>query len=418
VFNLFRFSVNNDRIRGIGGFVRHVIIGNGAAGTAAALNIRKTDAEADITILTDEAYPFYSRIRLIEYLAGEIAEEELAIYKPEWYEENRINLLLETPVFRIDTEGNKVLTLSDERFTYDRLLISTGGVSFVPPIHGTQKEGIFTLKTIDDAKKIIAYAEGIEDVLVIGGGVLGLEAGNALRKRGKKVSVVEFFPRLLPRQMDPDGSEVLCAQMEEMGLRFFLGAKTREILGDEKATGVLLEDGRQIEAGMILISAGIRSDTRLAEDAGIETDKRGIVVDDRMETSVKGIYAAGDVAEHRGVSYGIWPAAEKQGAVAGINMAGGNALFEGITPSNVLKVAGIELYSAGNIDAEGKCDCIVQKDKERHLYRKLVIEDGRLRGCILLGTSEGWRKILRAIDERRDISSLREELEKWNLQAL
>lgn len=398
--------------------MRHVIIGNGAAGTAAALNIRKTDAEADITILTDEAYPFYSRIRLIEYLAGEIAEEELAIYKPEWYEENRINLLLETPVFRIDTEGNKVLTLSDERFTYDRLLISTGGVSFVPPIHGTQKEGIFTLKTIDDAKKIIAYAEGIEDVLVIGGGVLGLEAGNALRKRGKKVSVVEFFPRLLPRQMDPDGSEVLCAQMEEMGLRFFLGAKTREILGDEKATGVLLEDGRQIEAGMILISAGIRSDTRLAEDAGIETDKRGIVVDDRMETSVKGIYAAGDVAEHRGVSYGIWPAAEKQGAVAGINMAGGNALFEGITPSNVLKVAGIELYSAGNIDAEGKCDCIVQKDKERHLYRKLVIEDGRLRGCILLGTSEGWRKILRAIDERRDISSLREELEKWNLQAL
>jgi nitrite reductase (NADH) large subunit len=398
--------------------VKYVIVGNGVAGTAAALQIRRHDQEGEIAMVSDEALPFYSRIRLIEYLAGEIDEEELIVHKGDWYEKNRIRLLLETPATGIDAVKQEVLIKSGERLGYDRLLISTGGLPFVLPIPGAEKEGVFTLRTVQDARAIRDYADRVDDVVLIGGGVLGLETGNALRKRGKRILVVEVFPRLLPRQMDPEGSEVLRDQMEGMGFRFFLGAKTEEILGGGKAEAVLLEDGRRITAGMVVISAGIKADTALAEGTGIKLGKRGILVDDMMRTSVENVYAAGDNVEHGGVLYGIWPAAESQGQVTGVNMAGGTDRFSGITPSNILKVAGVDLVSAGNIDAEGKCDCIVQKDNERHIYRKVVIEEGSLRGCILLGPLEGRRKLLRAIEEKRPLGPIKEELEKWDLRAL
>lgn len=396
--------------------MKYIIIGNGVAGTTAATAIRKTDPAAEISILTDEAYPFYSRIRLIDYLSGEVDEKKLVIHREDWYERNRIRLFLNSEVTGIDTGSGEVQTASG-RLKYDRLLISTGCASFVPAIPGADREGVFTLRALKDAGEIRGYADRVDDILLIGGGVLGLEAGNALRKRGKRVSVVEFFPRLLPRQTDPDGSEILCDRMKEMGFTFYLGAKTKEIIGGTKVQAVLLEDGRRINTDMVIVSAGIKANLSLAKNAGILAGK-GIIVNDRMETSVKGIYAAGDVTEHRGILYGIWPAAEKQGEVAGTDMAGGSALFEGITPSNTLKVAGIDLVSAGNIDAEGRCECIVQADREGHIYRKLVIENNCLSGCILLGSAEGRRKILKAIDEKRDIAAVKEELKKWNLNVL
>jgi nitrite reductase (NADH) large subunit len=398
--------------------VRYVIVGNGVAGTTAALNIRKLDQEGEITIVSNETLPFYSRIRLIDYLAGEIKEEELIVHKDDWYEGNRIRLLLNTPASGIDAGGKEVVLKSGERLRYDRLLLATGGIPFVPPIPGAEKEGVFALRTAQDARAIRDYAEGVKDVALIGGGLLGLETGNALRKRGKRILVVEVFPRLLPRQMDPEGSQVLSDQMEAMGFRFFLGAKTKEILGGRKAEGVLLGDGRRIEAGMVVISAGITADSALAGSAGIRLGKKGIMVDGRMLTSAEDVYAAGDAAEHDGVLYGIWPAAESQGQAAGVNMAGGTASFGGITPSNILKVAGVDLVSAGNIDAEGKCESIVQRDNDRHIYRKIVIEDGCLCGCILLGPLEGRRKLLRAIEERRPLAPIREDLRRWDLRAL
>lgn len=398
--------------------MKYVIVGNGVAGTTAALNIRKLDGEGEITIVSNEALPFYSRIRLIDYLAGEIREEELIVHKDDWYEGNRIRLLLSAPATGIDAGAKEVLLHSGERLRYDRLLLCTGGIPFVPRIPGAEREGVFTLRTVEDAKAIRDYAEGVQDVALIGGGLLGLETGNALRKRGKRILVVEVFPRLLPRQMDPEGSEVLSDQMEEMGFRFFLGARTKEIPGGGKAEGVLLEDGRRINAGMVIISAGIKADTALAESAGIRLGKKGIMVDDRMRTSAEDIYAAGDAVEHEGVLYGIWPAAEGQGQVAGVNMAGGTARFQGITPSNVLKVAGVDLASAGNIDAEGEYESIVHRDNDRHIYRKVVIENGCLGGCILLGPLAGGRKLLRAIEQRRPLGPIREDLRRWDLRAL
>ncbi len=411
--------------------MKYVIIGNGVAGTTAAANIRKLDSSGGITILTDEAFPFYSRIRLIDFLAGGVDEKGLVIHKDDWYRKNNIKLLLSTPVSEIDSNRKQIQTSAGERMGYDRLLLATGGNSFVPPIPGSDRKGVFTLRTLKDANEIINYSDDIKNVLLIGGGVLGLEAGNSLRKTGRKVSVAEFFPRLLPRQMDIEGAEILKAQMENMGFTFFLGAKSKEITGDDRAKCLMLEDGTGIECDLIIISAGIRPNDKLGRKLGLKINK-GLLVNDRMETEMKDIYAAGDLIEHRGVFYGIWPASRKQGEIAGINMAGrydssgsirteiprGNTIYEGTTQSNVLKVAGIDLASAGDIDTEGKYESVIKKDKDRYIYKKLVIRDNTLSGCILYGDTSEYGKILRAIDMKRNIAEIRKDLEKWDLSRL
>ena len=397
--------------------MKYLIIGNGVAGTAAAENIRKLDRDGEITILTEEGTPFYSRIRLIEYLAGEAQEKDIVIHAKEWFEKNNIGLHLDSHVSLIDSEAKEAVTSTGERFSYERLLLATGGISFIPPITGSDKKGVFALRNIRDADNIIGFAEGKKKIVLIGGGVLGLEAANSLRKRGYEISVVEFFPRLLPRQMDTEGAEVLKAQMESMGFTFYLGAKTKEIAGDKQVTGVLLEDGTMIDSGLVIVSAGVRAQAELAGKLGLTVNK-GIAVNDRMETEKEGVFAAGDVIEHRDMFYGIWPAAQKQGEIAGTNMAGGDASYEGTTMSNVLKVAGIDLASAGDIDAEGEYDSITHRDSDNFIYKKLVIKDNLLAGCILYGDITGYRKILKAIDEKRDVSGIKDKLEKWDFSAL
>ena len=200
--------------------------------------------------------------------------------------------------------------------------------------------------------------------------------------------------------MDREGAEILKAQMEKMGFTFYLGAKTKEIFGDDRVLGVKLEDGTIIDCNMVIISAGVRPNTELANKIGVKCN-RGLPVNDRMETEIQDIYAAGDLIEHRNLYYGIWPAAEKQGEVAGINMAGGSAGYEGTTPSNALKIAGIDLIAAGDIDADSKLESIIQKDKEKFLYKKLVIKNDIIAGCILYGDISGWKKIKKALDEKK-----------------
>ncbi|UCD34225.1 MAG: NAD(P)/FAD-dependent oxidoreductase [Nitrospiraceae bacterium] len=397
--------------------MNYLVIGNGVAGTTAAEQIRKIDGSGDIMILSDEKTPFYSRIRLIEYLAGQAQAEDIIIRKQDWYDRNLIRLSLNSPVREIEPDRKEVVLSGGEVLRYDRLLIATGGVSFVPPVPGSDKEGVFTLRTIQDADDIIRYGKERKKVILIGGGVLGLEAGNSLRKRGLDVTVVEFFPRLLPRQMDPEGAGILKAQMEGMGFSFFLGARTKEITGEGRARGIILEDGASIEGDMIIISAGVRPRASLAQKIGLTVNK-GLVVNDRMETARRGIYAAGDLIEHRETFYGIWNAAEKQGEVAGINMAGGDALYEGTTMSNVLKVVGVDLAAAGDIDADGVHDSLVMKDPDRYIYKKFVIRDGILSGCILYGDISGYRRVIKAISEKRNVEGMRDALSRGDVSGV
>jgi nitrite reductase (NADH) large subunit len=397
--------------------MEYVIIGNGVAGTTAAAAIRKNDPSGTICLLTDEAHPFYSRIRLTEYLSGEADLAKLQIKKEAWYQENKIALTLGDRVTDIAPAGRQVTTASGKKFTYDRLLLATGADSFLPPISGSDKPGVFTLRHIRDAEAIKRYTAGKSKVLLIGGGLLGLEVGNSLRKAGLEVSVAEFFPRLLPRQTDPACAELLKVRLEHMGFMFYLGVKSKEIVGDRAAQGLILEDGRRIDTDLIIVSAGVRPSLELAKKAGIKVDK-GIVVNDRMETDIPGIYAAGDAVEHRGLVYGIWPAAEQQGEVAGTVMGGGAAVYSGTTFSNQLKVVGIDLLAAGELDADGTLESFVEMDREAGTYRKLVLKDKTLAGVLLFGSLEGRGKLLKAVEQKTDVSAIREQLARFDLSGL
>jgi nitrite reductase (NADH) large subunit len=385
----------------------YLIIGNGAAGTTAAEHIRKLDSNGALTILTDEDLPFYYRVRLNEVISGELSEQEIVAKQEQWYREQEIDLKLETRVVDADVSRNVVLTADNREYPYDRLLIAAGSHSFIPPIKGAETRGVFALRSIQDVREILSYAGGVENVVIIGGGLLGLETGNALHKRDKKLMVVEFFPRLLPRQLDPAGAGMLEVIMAEMGLSFRLGAKTQEIIGQEHVEGVLLEGGEELPAEMVVISAGVRPNLELAQSLNLDTDK-GIKVDNRLRTSRTDVYAAGDVAEFQGVPYGIWTASLDQGKVAGINLAGGDATYNGTTMANTLKVAGVDLASAGDIDAENKLKSRVVS--REGVYRKVVIGENRIKGCIMLGDTKGFTKVTKMMSEGQDVSQIEDRL--------
>lgn len=398
--------------------MKHVIIGNGVAGISAAAKIRSLDSSADITVIAEERSHFYSRIRLIDFLCDEATEEDLIIRKPAWYEEKKIEVRLGITARSVDAAKRLVLTDSGSALLYDRLLLATGGRSFMPPIAGSDRHGVFTLRTLDDAVTIKRHVRASSGkVIMIGGGVLGLEAGNALRKAGCSIEVVEFLPRLLPRQTDPEGSRLLQRRMEQMGFSFRIGAATKEIRGRDRATGILLDNGTVLDADTIIVSAGVRPNGRLPLSLGLTIEK-GLSVNDRMETGIAGIFAAGDLVQHRGVFYGIWPAAEQQGAVAGASMAGVEAVYEGTTISNTLKVAGIDLMAAGDIDPDCKEDAVILKDEASCIYKKLVIKGNAIAGALLCGDLTGREKILKAIENGRDIGPIRERLEHWDLEGL
>ena len=381
----------------------YLIIGNGVAGTMAAENIRKQDSEGKITVFSDEDLPFYYRLRLNEFISGDISETQLVAKKVTWYEDQNISLKLKTRIVEVKLQEKVAVTEDNQRFAFDRLLIATGSHSFIPPIKGSEKKGVFALRDIQDARNISAYAKNVEDIILIGGGLLGLEAGHALRKLGKRIMVVEFFPRLLPRQLDVDGARRLQEVMEDMGFSFRLGGKTQEITGDGQVNGILLEGGESLSGGMVVVSAGVRPNMVLAEPLALRIDK-GIVVDEHLQPSQPGIYAAGDVAEFKGMPYGIWPAAMEQGKTAGINMAGGDMSYDGTTMANTLKVAGVDLASAGNIDAENEFEARVKT--EGGIYRKIVIKDNHIVGCIMLGETKGFNQITKMMAEKTDVSQI------------
>jgi len=382
--------------------MRYAIIGAGVAGTTAAQAVRETDPEGEIRVFTQEPYAFYTRIRLPELVAGRVAPERLILKGEAWFRENRIDLHVGERVTEVRKDPLTVVS-GKAAYPVDRLLLATGGYAFVPPLPGSDLDGVFTLRTMDDALRIAQRAKGASKAVVIGGGLLGLEAGNGLRLLGLRVAVAEVAQRLLPRQTDPQGAVVLRGAMEKMGFEFHLGAQSKEIQAEGgQARRLLMGDGRTLEGDLFLISAGVRPYLELARQLGLEVGL-GVKVDDRMETCVPGVYAAGDAVEHRGVYYGIWPAAEEQGRVAGVNMASGELLYRGTVMSNTLKVAGIELVSAGEIDPEGKLESELVSEPVKGIYRKVVYRDGRLVGCVLIGDASGHKKILEAIELKKPV---------------
>ncbi|MBW2139940.1 MAG: NAD(P)/FAD-dependent oxidoreductase [Deltaproteobacteria bacterium] len=387
----------------------YIIIGNGAAGATAARKIREADSEGSITIFSAEGDPFYYRPRLPDFIAGIVELPKITLQNSDWYASRQIDLHLGEMAAEIDSSAREVRSEKGEVFGYDALLLATGARSFIPPVPGTDKDGVYALRTFDDARSIAAQAEKVENAILIGGGLLGLEAGYGLTRRGLKVKVVEFFDRLLPRQMDLAGAFKLQKMLEEMGFSFYLGARAKEIIGGKAVERLALEDGRVLEGGLVLFSAGIRPNLDLAQQIGLEVDK-GVKVDNRLMTSQEGVWAAGDLIEHNGRVYGIWPAALAQGEVAGTNMAGGEALYQGTLMSNSLKVVGVNLTSAGEIDPEGKLPSAVFEAEGG--YRKIVLVEGRMAGYIFLGLTRGIKECQAALEQETDVSSFLEEMKE------
>jgi nitrite reductase (NADH) large subunit len=394
-----------------------VIIGNGVAGITAARYL--SEAGAEVEVYAQEAHHYYPRPRLQKFLAGEIELEELPLYPPAWYEKRGISVHLGIEVVELDPRAKRIaLAACTERsrsngrqVPYDRLLLATGSRPFVLPIEGVDKGGVFTYRTIEDALAIKRWAcpelgrraEGAERAVIVGGGLLGLEAARALTELGLGVIVLERGPYPLQRQLDAEGGALLRELIAAMGIEVVLEASSQAILGDGQATGVLLEDGRRIEGELILISAGVRCNVRLAQEAGLEVN-RGVVVDEHLCTSAEDIYAAGDVAEFQGQVYGIIPACLEQAKVAALNMLGEGVAYEGTIPSNTLQVVGIDCTSIGVIHPPEDEGYQEFRKAEGGVYKKLVLKDGRLVGAILLGNRKDVVPISQLIRRGADVS--------------
>jgi nitrite reductase (NADH) large subunit len=400
---------------------RLVIVGDGVAGVAAARTIARLRPEAGIEIYSSESHYYYSRPRLWEFLAGAIHEEALYFYPPVWYQERGIRVHLGTRITRLVPECRQVSLADGQVAFYDRLLLATGSHPFVPPIPGVEKEGVFTLRTIEDARRMRTYARGARRAVAVGGGLLGLETARALSTLGLEVTVVELLPRLLPRQLDIAGAALLTKMIEGMGLHVVTGAAIQAITGHDRAEGVILKSGDIVPADLILISCGVRPTVSLARQAGL-TISRGVVVDEYMRTSAEDVYAAGDVAEFDGQVPCIIPVAIAQGRVAGTHMAGGDPEpYQGTVLSYILKVVGIDLTSMGVIAPEGEGYQELRRvDEAGQRYKKFVLRDGRLVGAILLGEKEGVGSISRLIGEGVDVSAHTERLldDSFDLQSL
>ncbi|MBI4332238.1 MAG: NAD(P)/FAD-dependent oxidoreductase [Chloroflexi bacterium] len=343
-------------------------------------------------------------------ISGESRQEDIVIYGPDWYRKNDISLILEEEVTDLDLGKKQAKSAGGHNYPFDRLLIATGSRCYVPAVTGVDGPGVFTLRSLGDARLIKEYAGRSKTAVIVGAGVLGMEAAAALTKHGIKASLIEFAPWILPRQLDATGAALLQKLMEDrLGFRFCLNSQVQAIKRDGQAGGVVLASGEELPGDLVLISAGVRPNVELAGKAGLAV-ARGVVVDDRMETSVKGVFAAGDVAEHRGTVYGIIGAAQRQGEVAGINMAGGAETYEGTTQSNALNVLGVSLVSAGDIDPEAKHPTLVRTDEARGVYRKLVLKDDVLAGCILLNDTRGSAEILKAIEKKRNVRQFKDAL--------
>jgi nitrite reductase (NADH) large subunit len=391
------------------------IVGNGVAGVTAARIIKEKNPEARVSIYTDESHHYYPRPRLYEVLSGEAKPREVYMFSEEWYKKKGINVQLNKKALSIDTDRGELLLEDGSRVNYDKLLLANGGHSFIPPIKGAEKTGVFALRTIRDALSIKEFTKKTEKVIVIGGGLLGLEFASSLKKLGQQVTVVEMFPRLLPRQLDPDGATILKNRIASRGIDIVLGVKTVEILGRETVSGILLDSGEELSGDLVLISAGMRSNTGLALEAGIKVN-RGVVVDGYLRTSADDVYAVGDVAEFEGIVYGIIPAALEQASIAAANMLGEeHNVYTGTIPSNILKIVDVELTSMGLVNPEEpKYEEVKKADKKKGVYKKLVLDKGKIVGAILLGDKKGVRSIKRLMTHETDITKYKNSILKDN----
>jgi nitrite reductase (NADH) large subunit len=363
-----------------------VLVGNGMAGVRTLEELLKIAPDKyDITVFGSEPYGNYNRIMLSPVLAGEKTIDDIMLNDEQWYIDNGITLHKGKPVAEIDRVNKKVIAEDGTAANYDRLLLATGSNPFMIPVPGKDKDGVIAFRDIHDVDTMLQASKEHKKAVVIGGGLLGLEAANGLMKQGMDVTVVHLLDSLMERQLDKPASALLKASLEERGMTFLMEAATEEIIGNGRVQGVRFKDGTEVAADLVVMGVGIVPNAALAKSAGLHCE-RGVVVNDVMQTFDPAIYAVGECAQHRGIAYGLVAPLFEQGKVAANQLAGlGYAYYQGSITSTKLKVTGIDLFSAGDFnEAEGD-EVMVLQDPASGTYKKLVINNDRIKGAVLYG---------------------------------
>jgi NADPH-dependent 2,4-dienoyl-CoA reductase/sulfur reductase-like enzyme/ferredoxin len=391
---------------------RVIVVGNGVAGTTAATEVRKLHPHATVTLFGLESYDFYNRMAIGNLVSEKSGISNLYLLGRDWHTSKNVQYFPDRRVIAIDPADHLVTTEDGEALPFDRLLLATGSRSFVPPLEGFGTPGSFVLRTIDDAIQIQQHVRRhhARTAVIVGGGLLGLEAAHDLSEVGVRCYVLNRAAWPLDRQLDATGGALLAQMMADLGITVLGQTSAARILGEDRITGVELTDGKTLAVDLCLITAGIQPIVDLAVAGGLEVE-RGVVVDDRMQTSHPDIYAAGDCAALGGRTFGLWPAGMEQGKVAAVNLVGGESHYVPTVPPARLKVAGIDLLSVGRIDVpEGGSEIVIREPTGRS-YRKLVLgDDGRLLGAIVIGFPELFDVVSDAVKASVDVAPYRGQL--------
>jgi len=391
-----------------------VMVGNGMAGVRALEELLKIAPDGhDITVFGAEPHPNYNRIMLSPVLAGEQTLDDIVLNPLQWYADHGITLHLNKRVVDVDRQRRVVVADDGTEAPYDRLLIATGSNPFVLPVPGKDLVGVMAYRDIADTQCMIDTARTHRHAVVIGGGLLGLEAANGLMQRGMQVTVVHIAPWLLERQLDRHAATLLQRSLEARGLTFRIGAQTQALIGNAagRVERVLFQDGTEALADLVVMAAGVRPNTTLAEHIGLHC-QRGIVVNDTLQTVTDPrVYAVGECAAHRGIAYGLVAPLYEQGQVLANHLAGiGTARYTGSQVSTKLKVTGIDLFSAGEFMGGEGCEEIVLSDPIAGVYKKLVVRNDRLIGACLYGDTADGGDLFRLIREGTPLGALRHRL--------
>ncbi|PPD44802.1 MAG: assimilatory nitrite reductase large subunit [Methylocystis sp.] len=386
-----------------------VVVGAGMAATrfVEELTALAPDRYA-VRVVGEESYLAYNRVLLSSALAGEVPVADIELKPARWWRAAGVDVLSGRKALRVDSCEHSVLLEGGARISYSKLVLATGSRAVRLGVSGADLPGVHTFRSIEDAEALAEIGAARKSVLVIGGGLLGLEAAYGLVRRGASVTLAHVMDRLMERQLDAVGAEMLLGSVEAKGIRVLLGASASAIGGDERVQWVEFADGARVETDAVVFAVGVRPNVDLAAGPGLSVG-RGVIVDDSLSTSDKSIFAIGECAEHRGVCYGLVEPAYEQARILARRLAGHCDAYEGSVVSTNLKVSGVRVFSAGDFLGEG-ANPIICKDPRMGVYRKLVLEDDRLKGAILIGDTTGALDYLQLIRSGESLADIRDEL--------
>jgi nitrite reductase [NAD(P)H] large subunit len=388
---------------------RLLVVGNGMAGLRLLEEVLAlAPGRFDIAVVGAEPEPAYNRVLLSSLLAGEIGADDVQMRPRAWYAEHGIALRTGQPAVALDAAARKIVLRDGEVVPFDSCVLATGSEPIQLALPGNTVTGVTTFRTLADVGYLAAAAARRVPAVVIGGGLLGIEAAYGLARAGVAVTLVHLMDRLMERQLDAEGARLLKTALEAQGIRVLLRAQTCAIHGASSVESVELQDGQRLACGLVVMAVGVRASTALAQSAGLPT-RRGILVDEGLQTAVPGIHAIGDCAEHAGICHGLIEPAHEQARVLARVLCGETASYQGSMLATILKVSGMPVFSAGDFDGAG-AEPIVVRDDMAPAYRKLVVRDGRLVGVVLVGDTRDALWYAELIRSRRPIAPIRDAL--------